>query len=81
MAAAPPPPEPAAGAEWKDSPLHGKVAALLRHAEGRLPRLSGSARARVDHLTSELKAALAANDAERVAAREQELIDALFELD
>ncbi|HET7459618.1 MAG TPA: Hsp70 family protein [Longimicrobium sp.] len=80
MAAAPPV-EPASGAEWKDSPLYGKVAALLRHADGRLSQLSGGARARVDHLTSELKAALAAGDAERVAAREQELIDALFELD
>ncbi|HEU4562316.1 MAG TPA: Hsp70 family protein, partial [Longimicrobium sp.] len=81
MAAPPPAVDATGGAEWKDSPLYGKVAALLRHAESRLPRLSGSAHARVDHLSSELKAALAAGDAERVAAREQELIDALFELD
>jgi molecular chaperone DnaK len=74
-------PDVSAGADWQQSPLYGKVAALLRHAEARIPRLDGSAKARVDHLTSELKAALSAGDAERVNAREQELIDALFELD
>lgn len=79
--ASPPPVIGAVGEEWRESPLYGKVAALLRHAEARLPQLSGSAKARVGHLTNELQAALAAGDAERVSAREQELIDALFELD
>jgi len=69
------------GAEWKRSPLYAKVAALLRHADARIAQLEPAARARVDHLASELKAALAAGDAERAAAREQQLIDALFELD
>ncbi|HEX6751148.1 MAG TPA: Hsp70 family protein [Longimicrobium sp.] len=69
------------GEAWKRSPLYAKVAALLRHAETRMAQLEPGARARVDHLASELKAALAAGDAERVAEREQQLIDTLFELD
>ena len=72
---------PVDGADWQRSPLYARVAALLRHADSRLPRLEGSAKARVDHLAGELRAALSAGDAERVAAREQELIDTLFELD
>ena len=68
-------------ASWKESPLYGKVAALLSHAENRLSSLEGSNRIRVNQLLNELKVGLAAHNEAAVNAKEQELIDLLFELD
>ena len=67
--------------DWRSSPLYAKVAALLNHADTRLGELEGADKVRVNHLANELKAALISNNAAAVTAKEQELIDVLFELD
>lgn len=67
--------------DWRTAPLYPRVAALLNHADGRLAELSGTERVRINRTVNELRAALIANDAAVVQAKEDELTDALFELD
>jgi molecular chaperone DnaK len=66
---------------WQDSPLYPKVVALIKHAETRAAGLQGPNKVRVNQLLNELKVRLAARDEAGVSAKEQELIDVLFELD
>lgn len=71
--------EPAAGA-WKNSPLYRKVAALMTHAERRVPEFAPEVRGQVTRLLVEMRAALGAGDAKSLEAAEQRLTDLLFDL-
>jgi molecular chaperone DnaK len=73
-------PAPAAEA-WRDSPLYERVKPLLVHTEKRLADLPAGVRARAVGMMDQLKAALAAGDAEGVRRGEEILTNLLFELD
>ena len=72
--------QPAAEA-WRASPLYERVKPLLAHTEKRLDGLPAGVRPRAVGLMDQLKAALAAGDAEGVRRGEETLTNLLFELD
>jgi len=71
-----PPEEP----KWRTSRQYSRVAALMAHAERRLPTLAEAPAARVATLIRSMRAALARDDESAVDADERALTDVLFDL-
>jgi hypothetical protein len=70
----------AAEGAWKNSPLYSKVAALMTHAERRVPEFTPEVRGKVIRLLVEMRAALGAGNTEGLETAEQQLTDLLFDL-
>jgi len=79
--AAPPTDAAPAAPAWTESPLYERVRPLLAHTEKRLDGLPAGVRARAVAMVDQLKAALAAGDAEEVRRGEEALTNLLFEMD
>jgi molecular chaperone DnaK len=68
-------------ADWRASPLYARVSALMTFAEKQAATLAEAPRKRVESLLAEMRAAIQANNAQALGAREQQLTDLLFELE
>lgn len=71
----------AAGGDWRAHPLYQPRAALVTHAERRLPELGEADRTRVRGLLLALKGAILGNDATETDSLEKRLTDLLFDLE
>ena len=66
--------------EWKRSRFLGRVQPMIEAAERQLSRLDGAEKFRVEEVLNQLRAALAANEEERIDELDARLTDILFEL-
>lgn len=67
--------------DWREHPLYAPMAALITHAERRLPVLADADRARVRDLLRALREAVLNNNAKEVESLEKRLTDLLFDLE
>jgi molecular chaperone DnaK len=65
---------------WKKSPLYANVAALMTHAERRVPELAPDVRGQVIRLLADMRAALVSENSMVLETTEQALTDLLFDL-